>query len=53
MLSDDSDDDKSCWIGSNVVGGMMSGVVFLSSIVLLLFIESVVGTDAAVAAEGV
>lgn len=52
MLSDDSDDDKSCWIGSNVVGGKMSGVVFLSSIVLL-FIESDVGTDAAAAAEGV
>ena len=58
MLSDDSD-DRSCWIGSNVVGGKMSGVVF--RLVLLELLESIVvlpesvGTsdDAAVAAEGV
>ncbi len=50
-----SDDDRSCWIGSNVVGGKMSGVVAVFRLAVLLP-ESTVGTDDAavvVAAEGV
>ncbi len=51
-----SEDDKSCWIGSNVVGGKMSGVVVVFRLAVLLP-ESIVGTDddaaVAVAAEGV
>ncbi len=57
-MSDDSGDDKSCWIGSNVVGGKMSGVVFLLALLLellesIVLPEFVVGIDAVAAAEGV
>ena len=35
-----SDDDKSCWIGSNVVGGKMSGVVVVFRLALLLLLDN-------------
>ncbi len=52
-----SEDDKSCWVGSNVVGGKMSGVVVVVFRLAVLLPESTGGTDddaaVAVAAEGV